>query len=83
MNEYIEDWEKKPEEIKRLTAQGIVPMSHDLDEGCDIDMPYLMGQVAGVIDEIKPAGDIVRDMVKEACQALQLGHSYMAVNSKL
>ena len=83
MNEYIDEWEKKPEEIKRLTEQGIVPMEHDLDEGRDVDMPFLMGQVAAVIGEVKPAREIVQDMVREACDALQLGHSYVTLPSKL
>ena len=83
MNEYVDGWEKKPEEIKRLTEQGIVPMAHDLDEGRDVDMPFLMGQVAAIIDDVKPAREIVQEMVKEACDALQLGQSYMTADSKL
>lgn len=84
MNDYIQSWEDKPQEIKRLTDQGIVPLSHDMDEGReDVDIPFLMGQVAGVIKDIKPAGDIVRDMVKEAYEMLQLGQSYMGTVSKL
>lgn len=82
-NDYIEEWEKKPEEIKRLTEQGIVPMAHDLDEGRDVDFPFLMGQVAAVIGDIKPAREIVEGMVKEACDALRLGQSYVVPASKL
>ena len=83
MNEYIEEWEKRPEEIKRLTDQGIVPMAHDMDEGRDIDMPFLMGQVAGVIGDIKPAREIVEDMVKEACDTMRAAHSYITPASRL
>ena len=82
-NDYINGWEEKPEEIKRLTEQGIVPMEHDFDEGRDIDYPFLMGQVAAVIDDVKPAKVIVHDLVKEACDALRLGQSYMIHSSKL
>jgi len=77
MNEYIEGWESKPEEIKKLTDQGVVPMVHDMEEGRDVDLPFLMGQVAGVIKDIKPAKEIVEDMVQEAVQMLQLGNSYI------
>ncbi|KAB8336714.1 hypothetical protein FH972_021023 [Carpinus fangiana] len=84
MNDYIQSWENKPEEVKRLTAQGIVPLAQDMDEGReDVDIPFLMGQVAGVIKDVKPAGDIVRDMVKEAYDMLKLGQSYMGTVSKL
>lgn len=83
MNEYIQEWENKPDQIKKLTDQGIVPMSQDLDDGRDIDMPYLMGQVAAVIKDIKPAKEIVEDMVREACEAIREGSSFMSAPSKL
>jgi len=83
MNEYVKGWEDQPQKIKELTDQGIVPLSQDMDDGKDVDIPYLMGQVAGVIDSVQPAGEIVEDMVKEAVRMLQRGQSYMGVASKL
>lgn len=83
MNDYIQEWEQRPDQIKQLTDQGIVPMSQDLDDGKDIDMPYLMGQVAAVIKDIKPAKEIVDDMVREACEAIRQGSSFMSATSKL
>lgn len=53
MNEYIQGWEDRPEEIKRLTDQGVVPMMKDMEDEKDVDLPFLMGQVAGVIRDIK------------------------------
>jgi NAD(P)H-dependent flavin oxidoreductase YrpB (nitropropane dioxygenase family) len=53
MNDYIQEWENKPEEIKKLTDQGIVPMMHDMEAEKDVDLPFLMGQVAGIIKDIK------------------------------
>lgn len=82
-NEYIDGWEKRPDEVRKLTEQGIVPMAHDMDEGRDVDMPFLMGQVAATIGEIKPAGVIVEDMVKEACEAMRTGASCINSSSKL
>jgi NAD(P)H-dependent flavin oxidoreductase YrpB (nitropropane dioxygenase family) len=83
MNEYIRDWESRPEEIKKLTEQGIVPMYHDIDEGRETDKPFLMGQVAAIINDIKPAKEIVDEMVTEAVQMLKLGQTYINVSSKL
>lgn len=82
-NEYIKSWEERPGEIKALTEQGIVPFMKDLDEGRDVDMPFLMGQVAGEIKDIKPAKQIVEEMVKEAVDMLRVGHGYMSASSKL
>lgn len=84
MNEYIQAWHDRPDEIKRLTeVQGVTPMEHDMDNDKDVDMPYLMGQVAGVIGEVQPAKAIVEEMVKEAIQMLQKGQQYIGGSSKL
>lgn len=84
MNDYIKSWEDRPDDIKRLTeVEGIVPLQKDLDDGVDVDIPFLMGQVAGVIGEIKPAKEIVEEMVREAVDMLRQGHSYISRDSKL
>ncbi|KAF1824313.1 2-nitropropane dioxygenase [Dissoconium aciculare CBS 342.82] len=77
VNDYIKEWEKRPEEIKRLCDQGIVPMQHDMDEDREVDFPYLMGQVAGVIKDIKPAGQIVQEMVQECIDSLRHQQTYL------
>lgn len=82
-NGYIKDWHERESEIKRLTEQGIVPLAKDMDDGKDVDIPFLMGQVAGAIEEIKPAKEIVRDMVTEAVEMLRLGQTYVGGGSKL
>jgi NAD(P)H-dependent flavin oxidoreductase YrpB (nitropropane dioxygenase family) len=78
MNEYIRQWEAQPELIKDLTEKGIVPLEKDFEEGKDVDIPFLMGQVAGVIADVKPAGVIVREMVEEAAQMLTTGQGYLS-----
>lgn len=83
MNEYVQEWEDKPEEIKALTERGVVPLAHDMENGKDVDIPFLMGQVAGVIRDIKPAREIVQDMVREAVEMLRLGNSYVGRESRL
>lgn len=82
-NDYIKEWHEREGEIKKLTEQGIVPLAKDMDDGKDVDIPFLMGQVAGVIGEIKPAKDIVQDMVAEAVDMLRLGQTYIGSGSKL
>ena len=82
-NAYIADWHSRPNEIKELCDKGIVPAEHDMDEGRDVDLPHLMGQVAGNIDKIQPAGEIVDEMVQEAAEMLKLGGTYLAGKSKL
>ncbi|KAF2094045.1 2-nitropropane dioxygenase [Rhizodiscina lignyota] len=83
LNDYVQEWENKPEEIKSLTERGVVPLAHDMENGKDVDIPFLMGQVAGVIKDVKPAGEIVQDMVKEAVDMLRLGNSYIGRESRL
>jgi len=84
LNDYIAKWEAQPEKIKELTDRGIVPMAHDLENEVDVDVPFLMGQVAAIIKDIKPARQIVEDMVWEAIAMLKLGQTYIeAPKSKL
>ncbi|TKA78535.1 hypothetical protein B0A49_01640 [Cryomyces minteri] len=82
MNEYIKGWEDRPQDIKSLTDQGIAPLAKDMDDGVDVDIPFLMGQVAGVIDKIKPAKEIMDEMVTEAVEMLKLGQTYIGGSQK-
>ncbi|KLJ05832.1 oxidoreductase [Blastomyces silverae] len=82
-NDYIKGWHEKPEEIKKLTDAGVVPIMKDFDEGKDVDIPFLMGHVAAAVKDIKPAGQIVDEMVKEAVHMLKVGNGYLGAGSKL
>ncbi|KAK0383704.1 hypothetical protein NLU13_9615 [Sarocladium strictum] len=84
-NEYIRKWhEQRAAEIKELCDKGVVPIEHDFENGSEeIDLPHLMGQVAGLIDKVQPAKEIVDDMVKEAVEMLQLGNTYLNGKSRL
>lgn len=76
-NEYLVEWEeKRRERMRELLDKGIVPMAKDLDDGVDVDIPFLMGQVAAVIKDVKPAGVIVEDMVREAVELLKRGNEF-------
>lgn len=84
LNDYIKDWHKRPDEIKKLTEAGIVPLAKDMEDEKDFDIPFLMGQVAGEIRDIKPAKQIVNEMVSEAVEMLKLGQTFIAgMSSKL
>lgn len=82
-NQYIRAWHERPERIRELCEAGVVPIEHDFDEGNEVDLPHLMGQVAGAITSVKPAGDIVGEMVKEAVEMLKLGGAYLSGKSRL
>ncbi|KAI2622133.1 2-nitropropane dioxygenase-like protein [Hypomontagnella submonticulosa] len=77
-NAYIRRWHAQPQRIRELCDAGVVPIEHDLENGVeDVDPPHLMGQVAGAITEIKPAAEIVREMVDGAVEMLKRGHAYI------
>ncbi|EGO60805.1 hypothetical protein NEUTE1DRAFT_76281 [Neurospora tetrasperma FGSC 2508] len=76
-NQYIAKWHAQPEKIAELTEKGIVPIEWDMDQGNEIDPPHLMGQVAGLVKKVQPAGEIVEEMVQEAVEQLKLGQAYL------
>ncbi|KAI4130796.1 MAG: hypothetical protein LQ338_001568 [Usnochroma carphineum] len=76
-NEWVDKWEKKPEKVKELAEKGVIPMEKDMEDGEDVDFPFLMGQVAAVIQDIKPARQIVDEMVAEAICMLERGQQYI------
>lgn len=81
-NEYIRSWHARPDRIRELCDSGVVPLEHDIEEGNEVDLPHLMGQVAGAIQKVQPAGEIVREMVADAEKMLRLGTSYVEGGGK-
>jgi len=86
-NAYIQNWqENRQQEMKELTSKGVIPVEHDFenlpddvdDEVLDNARPWLMGKVAAVVDECKPAKAIVDELVTDAAKWLQKGNSYVA-----
>jgi hypothetical protein len=76
---YISEWEERQQDIRQLCAQGTIPFIRDLEEkGAELmkQRPLLMGQVAGAIREIKPAREIVDEMMKGAMEALACAGSF-------
>jgi NAD(P)H-dependent flavin oxidoreductase YrpB (nitropropane dioxygenase family) len=83
-NDYIRKWHAQADKIQELCSKGVVPIEQDIEDGNDFDVPHLMGQVAGAIKKIQPAGEIVDEMVAEAVDMLKLGGAYLSGNkSKL
>ncbi|HUJ02711.1 MAG TPA: nitronate monooxygenase family protein, partial [Rhizomicrobium sp.] len=69
-NEWVDDWERRPQDIQKFPMQAM--MSHQAGvmggiggqiEGLDRSKSaFAMGQGAGAIHDVKPAGEIVREI---------------------
>lgn len=78
-NSYTDWWDKNPEELLKFPEQmgrslndGALHLGAGADQG-DVDPDkecYPAGQGVGSIDELVPAGDLVRRIVEEADEAL-------------
>ncbi len=77
-NPYVEDWESRPQDIQPFPAQamlssraGVMGGIGGQIEGLDEDRScFAMGQSAGGVRDILPAGDIVRRILAEADEAI-------------
>ena len=76
-NQYIDTWEKRPEEIRKLVEKGVVPMDMDGNEDVEVEFPYVMGCVAAMVGEIKPAKEIVEEVVRDAVKSLKIGRGFL------
>jgi NAD(P)H-dependent flavin oxidoreductase YrpB (nitropropane dioxygenase family) len=80
---YVKSWMERPEEVKALTEQGVIPFARDVQEDRAMPsefFPALMGQAAGAITSINTAAEIVESMMDEAMQSL---NTAVALRSKL
>jgi len=91
-NPYISNWEtNRAEEIKELTAKGVIPVEHDLERmGDDVDddtmdnaRPFLMGKASAVVNERKSAKEIVDEMVQGAVDEIRKSNAAIVSKSKL
>ncbi|CDO70759.1 hypothetical protein BN946_scf184798.g74 [Trametes cinnabarina] len=83
---YVASWEQRQQEVAELTAQGKIPHEVELEKHPEKSMEgrmWLMGKVAGSIKDIKPAKEIVDEMVNTAAESLQRATSHLVVKSKL
>ena len=73
-NPYVQDWEKRPNEIQPFPAQagisvraGVMGGIGGQTEGLDrTKSAFAIGQGAGAIHEVLPSGEIVRRVMAEA-----------------
>jgi hypothetical protein len=49
----------------------------------DVERPYLMGVVGAAIKDVKPAKEIIDEMIKDAVQQLQKGTTYVSSSARL
>lgn len=92
---FVKNWnENRQDEIKKYTSSGLIPVAKDImdaksklgkvpfDLQLEATMPMLMGQVAGAVNEIKPAAQIVEEMMTQAISVMRGNHTRIA-QSKL
>jgi len=97
-NPYAVDWAtRRKDEMKQLLESGVIPFKHDFDlqkgrlknkslrgiiKSLNDVTPHLSGQVAGSIDQVLSAKEIVDGMMAEAIQYIKRGNKCI-VRSKL
>jgi enoyl-[acyl-carrier protein] reductase II len=77
-NPYVEDWERRPADIQPFPQQAMVSHREGVmggiggqTEGLDADRSaFAMGQSAGGVHDVLPAGEIVRRIMAEAEAAI-------------
>lgn len=85
-NPYIQDWEaNRQQEIKDLTAKGVIPYEADLEKLSDVDddaldkfRPWLMGKAAAVVNEQKSAKAVIDEFVDDAVACIKRGDKMVA-----
>lgn len=76
----------RQDEIKELTAKGIIPHEHELQnhpEKHGKGITFLSGRVAGLIPDVLPAQMIIDNMVNEAAAIIQGNAAKVHVKAKL
>jgi enoyl-[acyl-carrier protein] reductase II len=77
-NPYVEDWERRPQDIQPFPQQAILSSRAGVMggiggqiEGLDADKSaFAMGQSAGGVHDVAPAGEIVTRIMAEAEAAI-------------
>ncbi|KAF9001930.1 2-nitropropane dioxygenase [Cyathus striatus] len=84
---YVDEWEtKRRREIEELVSKGQVPHEVELQRQPERSLQgrsWLMGRVAGSISDIKPAKDIVDELVATAARSLYQASSLEVAKPKL
>lgn len=81
--DYVKSWANRQDEIKKLTSEGKIPHDVELEKHPEKSMEgkmWLMGDVSALINDVKPAKEIVDDMIAEAKGCLERGSKVVAAN---
>lgn len=68
---FVEEWQRHPEEARREAERLRGELMSVVRERKPHELVPFTGQTAGMIHDVLPAGEIVREMVSEAEQALR------------
>ncbi|WVQ73681.1 hypothetical protein IAR50_003261 [Cryptococcus sp. DSM 104548] len=87
--EYVKSWASRQDEITSLTQSGKIPHDVELEKHPELSLKgrsYLMGDVSAMIHDVKPAKEIVDDIVNGAKQSIERAQSFVvgaSVRAKL
>jgi enoyl-[acyl-carrier protein] reductase II len=77
-NAYIEEWQKKEDQIQPFPFQAMVSVQNrvmdymGITDHFDADRTFMpAGQSAGLVREVKPAAEVVREIVAEAERVIE------------
>ena len=76
----------RQDEIRELTARGIVPNEHELEKHPERSLEsrtFPIGRVATVIDNILPAKVIVERMVEDAARVIEANATRLSSKARL
>lgn len=85
-NSYVDDWERRPQDIQAFPMQAMVSVRNGAMggiggqiEGLDADKScFAMGQSAGGVRTVQPAAEIVAQMIADAEAALARASKFVA-----
>jgi NAD(P)H-dependent flavin oxidoreductase YrpB (nitropropane dioxygenase family) len=84
---YVAEWETQRQgEIAELVGQGYIPHDVELENHPERSLEgrmWLMGRVAGSINDVKPAKEIVDELVATAAVSLKTASALMTGKAKL
>jgi len=85
-NDFAKEWEEvRFSEKVELQNKGTIVANHFMESMTDDEqenfqlfkfLPLLMGQAIGAVSEVKPAKEIIEDMVEDAIKCLNFGVSF-------
>ena len=70
-NAFIEEWQDREEDFRRMRDQLADRLRGAMGDGTVHELLVIAGEVAGAIDEVLPAAEIVRRMTTEAASVLR------------